>query len=345
MDLVLTSTAFPATQGKVDQRIDGREWLGLQCAVLRGTDLILNLAAGEYAPGTAMTRDDRLRWTCSSKVAITVLFAALHGEGLVDIDRLVDDYLPGFPRPITCAHLLSHTAGLAEAAEVPFLIPFHRTVSLVREHGVEPGFQVGEQRRYSSFANFAVLAAVAEAATGRGIAELIDTWALAPACAVDTGFAIDPARPDPTWIGDAGTLTPAVGEVIPEAAVAGIWPGAGLIGPANDLARLLRLLSPHSADRPRAATRFVTRRAPFTPCLRSGDTAEWGLGVVVGWSRFGRCASGDSFGHSGSRSSLVMHDPAHDITIAVISNTLSKSLVRSERVKPFVSAIYTDLGL
>jgi CubicO group peptidase (beta-lactamase class C family) len=347
--LTTTGLAFPRTQRQIDMRIGNREWLGMQAIVLLGAEPVLEIAAGEQVPGAAMTTDTGLRWTCSSKVATTILFAALEGERIVDIDAPVDDHLPGFsttkPATITCANLLNHSAGLAEEAEQPFLAPFGSAVARARDLGCQPDFRVGEERRYSSFANFAVLAAVAESATGRRFAELIDTYVFAPAGVLDTTFQPDRTLPDPTWIGKAGTITPALGELIPESARAAISPGTGLVGPAGDLARLIRLLSPHSADRPRAAARYVTRTAPFTPCLRSGDTAEWGLGVVVGWSRFGRCASEHTFGHAGCRSSLVLHDPDRDLTIAVISNTISTSLLRAERIKPFIPAIYADLGV
>jgi CubicO group peptidase (beta-lactamase class C family) len=337
--LSTTGLAFPRTQRQIEQRIGNREWLGMQCTVLLGNELVLDIAAGEQAPGVPMTTGIGLRWTCSSKVATTILFAALESERILDIDRPVDDYLSGFsatkPTTITCANLLNHSAGLAEEAEQPFLAPFGSVVALARELGCQPDFRVGEERMYSSFANFAVLAAVAESATGRRFAELVDTYVLAPACALDTAFQPDPNRPDPTWIGKAGALSPALG----------VSPGTGLVGPAGDLARVIRLLSPHSPDRPSTAARYVTRTAPFTACRRSGDTAEWGLGVVVGWSRFGRCASEHTFGHAGCRSSLVLHDPTHDLTIAVISNTISTSLLRAERIKPFIPAIYADLGL
>ena len=81
------------------------------------------------------------------------------------------------------------------------------------------------------------------------------------------------------------------------------------------------------------------------PCRRSGDTAEWGLGFVVGAARFGRCASAATFGHAGCRSSVVLHEPTHDLTIAIVGNTICTSLLRSERVKPFIPARYADLGL
>ncbi|HEX3779446.1 MAG TPA: serine hydrolase domain-containing protein [Pseudonocardiaceae bacterium] len=344
-----TRLAIPHVQRQIDQRIDKREWLGMQCTVLLGGQVVLDIAAGEHLPGVPMTTGTGLRWTCSSKVATTILFAALESERIVDIDRPVDDYLPGFSATkqttITCANLLNHSAGLAEEAEEPFLAPLGRVVARARDLGGQPDFRVGAERMYSSFANFAVLAAVAESATGRRFAELIDSYVFAPAGAVDTTFQPDRAQPDPTWIGNAGTLSPALGQLIPESARGAVLPGTGLVGPAGDLARVIRLLSPHSPDRPSAAARYVTRQAPFAPCRRSGDTAEWGLGVVVGWSRFGRCASDHTFGHAGCRSSLVLHDPGPDLTIAVISNTISTSLLRAERVKPFIPAIYADLGL
>lgn len=330
--------SFERTQRQVDRRIEGAEWLGMQCAVFRGAEPVLELAAGEREPGIPMSVHDPLRWTCSSKVVTSVLYARLVDTGVLTLDAPLHD----FASPVTCAHLLNHSAGLSEDAEEPFAEPYQLVAKRAASQPLHPGFVTGEQRRYSSFGSFAVLAELAERAAGRPFAELAAEQVFERSQAHGSGFTGTPAA---TWIGDEGRFESAVGELIPPHSTQSVFPGVGAHGPARDLARIVRTMSPHAADRPNSAPRFVTRTPPFTPCQRSGDTAEWGLGFVVGWSRFGRCASPESFGHAGCRSSLVMHDPRHDVTIAVVGNTISKSLVRSERVKPFIPAIYDDLGL
>jgi len=333
--------SFPSTSRQVGQRIDNREWLGLQCVALLGDRVVLDLAAGASSPGVPMTSDTPLRWTCSSKIVTAILFAVLEDSGLLDVEAPVHHYLPDFAdRRITCAHLLNHSAGLAEEAEQPFL-PRDVAVDLASTKPGQPDFVVGEDRMYSSFASFSVLAAVAEAATGSSFPDLADQHVFRRA-GVRPSFVDTTAV---TWIGDSGTFASAVGPLIPAASLGSVFPGTGCVGTALDLARLLRLMSVHSPLRPRSAAHYITRRAPFVPCRRSGDTAEWGLGFVVGPARFGRCASAATFGHAGCRSSVVLHDPAHDLTIAIVGNTISKSLLRSERVKPFIPALYADLGL
>jgi CubicO group peptidase (beta-lactamase class C family) len=325
---------WPLTSHQISQRISGREWLGMQVVALLGDEVALSLAAG------SVTADTPLRWTCSSKIITAVLFAVLEDSGAVDVEAPVSRYLPSFQdERITCAHLLNHSAGLAEEAEHPFL-PRDVAVDLACTKPGQPDFEVGEDRIYSSFANFSVLAAVAESATGSSFPDLVAAHVFSRA-GVHPSFVADAE----TWIGDAGAFSPAVGALIPASSVGSVFPGSSCVGTALDLARLLRLMSPHSPHHPESAARYVTRRAPFAPCRRSGDTAEWGLGLVVGPARFGRCASAATFGHAGCRSSVVLHDPAHDLTFAVVGNTISKSLHRSERVKPFIPAIYADLGL
>lgn len=329
--------SFERTHRQVAQRIEGGEWLGMQCIVMRGAEPVLELAAGEREPGVPMTVHDRLRWTCSSKVVTSVLYARLVDAGVLTLDTPLSD----FAFPLNCAHLLNHSAGLTEDAEEPFAEPYQLVAKRAASQPLHPGFLVGEQRRYSSFGNAAVLADTAERAAGRPFQELAAAEVFDRSGAHDSGFTGTPA---PAWIGDAGSFDPAVGELIPPHSTGSVFPGVGAHGPARDLARIVRTMSPHATDRPNSAERFVTRTPPFTPCQRSGDTAEWGLGFVVGWSRFGRCASPVSFGHAGCRSSLVMHDPRHDLTIAVVGNTISRSTLRGQRVKPFIPAIYDDLG-
>ncbi len=336
----MVAVTFPNTSRQVDQRIDNREWLGLQCVALFGDDIVLDLAAGASAPGVAMTADTPLRWTCSSKIVTAILFAVLEDAGLVDVEAPVQHYLPDFAdHRVTCAHLLNHSAGLAEESEQPYL-PRDVAVDLASTKPGQLDFVVGEERMYSSFGSFSVLAAVAEAAAGSSFTDLADAHVFHRA-GVHPSFFSTAA----TWIGDASTFTPAVGPLIPADSLGSVFPGTGCVGTALELARLIRLMSVHSPLRPRSAARYVTRQAPFVPCRRSGDTAEWGLGFVVGPARFGRCASSATFGHAGCRSSVVLHDPAHDLTVAIVGNTISKSLHRSERVKPFIPALYADLGL
>lgn len=334
---------FERTMAQVDKRIEGGEWRGLQCVVLRGEEPVLELAAGQHRPGVEMTAHDRLRWTCSSKVVTAVLCARLADAGLLDLHAPI----PGFAREdaageITAARLLNHSAGLSETAEEPYLAPYELVAKLAMTEPPHPDFVPGKQRRYSSFANFATLAWLTEQATGRPFTELAAEYVFEPSGATSSGFTGEPA---PTWINESGQFRDALGELIPADSLDEVFPGVGCSGPARDLARVVRELSPHSVRRGAHAGEFVTRTAPFVPCDRSGDTAEWGLGFVVGWSRFGRCVSPNSFGHAGCRSSLTMHDPAHDLTVAIIGNTISTSLLRSERVKPFIPAIYDDLEL
>ena len=326
---------FSLTDRQIAQRVDNGEWLGMQCVAMLGEEVVLDIAAGQSSFGVPMTSDTPLRWTCSSKVVTAILLARLEEEGALDVELPVREYLPDFPEAITCAHLLNHSAGLSEEAEEPFLARDVAVDRATTKPG-QPDFAVGRDRMYSSFANFAVLAAVAEAATGKDFLELVDSRVLNGA-----SFLGESA---PTWIGDGGQFAPAVGELIPHRSLGTVLPGTGCVGTASQLAELVRVMSPHFSDRPRSAEKYVTRRAPFVPCRRSGDTAEWGLGFVVGRARFGRRASADTYGHAGCRSSVVLHDPAHDLTIAIVSNTISKSMVRSERVKPFIPAIYADLG-
>lgn len=331
---------FPLTLRQVSQRISHREWLGMQVVALLGDEVVLSLAAGSASPGVPMTAATPLRWTCSSKIVTAILFALLEDAGVLSVEDPVSLHLPAFQHShVTCSQLLNHTAGLAEEAEHPFL-PRDRTVDLAGTKPLQPDFTVGSDRIYSSFANFSVLAAVAESATGLSFTDLVATNVF-PRADVHPSYQADAA----TWIGDAGTFTPAVGPLIPPDSLDSMFPGTSCVGTALELARLLRLMSPHSPLRPLSAPHYASRRPPYVPCRRSGDTAEWGLGLVVGPARFGRCSSAATFGHAGCRSSVVLHDPAHDLTIAVLGNTISRSLHRSERVKPFIPAIYADLGL
>ncbi|MFB9464704.1 serine hydrolase domain-containing protein [Streptomyces cinereospinus] len=159
-------------------------------------------APGEVRVRTAGVRDRvsgapmdiraRFRIGSVSKTFSSVVLLQLADEGRVELDRPVDDYLPGLlpDDRITVRHLLTHRSGLADYTEAMF----HRTVpgfeavrnrvfsyqelvglSLAAPRTTEPGVAY----KYSN-TNFVVVGMLIEKLTGRPVAEAYDSRIVKP---------------------------------------------------------------------------------------------------------------------------------------------------------------------
>jgi hypothetical protein len=81
---------------------------------------------------------------------------------------------------------------------------------------------------------------------------------------------------------------------------------------------------------------------------------DWGLGMIPNNRRYGvetvpygygRYASDDSFGHSGSQSSVAFADSRRGLVVAVVLNGTCGERQHQPRMRAVVEAIYEDLGL
>jgi CubicO group peptidase (beta-lactamase class C family) len=81
---------------------------------------------------------------------------------------------------------------------------------------------------------------------------------------------------------------------------------------------------------------------------------DWGLGFMVNSNRygantvpygFGKHASDETFGHSGSQSSVAFADPTHRLVVAWVCNGMPGERKHQARAREINSAIYEDLNL
>ncbi|MEV6712278.1 serine hydrolase domain-containing protein [Lentzea sp. NPDC051208] len=84
---------------------------GAQVAVLTGGE-IRDESAGVSSTGDQVTSDSAFRVGSITKIWTATLVQRLVDEGLLDPDRPVCRYLPGFAPSLTARHLLTHTGGL-----------------------------------------------------------------------------------------------------------------------------------------------------------------------------------------------------------------------------------------
>ncbi|WP_217554935.1 serine hydrolase [Streptomyces sp. GbtcB6] len=167
-----------------------------------GTDGVWRGSAGvhDLASGRAADPDARFRAGSTTKVVTAAAVLKLAAQGRIDLDRPVQQYLPGMftPafQPITVRQLLNHTSGIPEgdgwgnSFEAQYA---HRFDTLTPQQVVRsavakgPEFAPGTRQDYLNI-NYTVLGLLIEKVTGRSYASVAERLVLRPAGMRDTYF-------------------------------------------------------------------------------------------------------------------------------------------------------------
>ena len=124
-----------------------------------------------------------------SKQFTAFIIMSLVEQGRLRLDDDVHKYLPelpGYPRPVTIRHLLTHTSGLRDYLQLfplegvqfeAVVTPGDALAMLVRQHGVN--FSAGEEFEYSN-SNYFLLSQVAERIIGHSLATLLNERVFGP---------------------------------------------------------------------------------------------------------------------------------------------------------------------
>jgi CubicO group peptidase (beta-lactamase class C family) len=152
-----------------------------------GTLTLLAEGAADRTTGRAVTSDDPVRIASVSKLIVALGVMRMVEAGQLDLDRDVSNYLgwtlrnPNAPgTPITLRKLLSHRAGLRDAAD--YVIPLGDTLKarLARPSAwVAPEADGRFAFEYGNI-NFPVIASVMEAASGERFDRLMTRLVFAP---------------------------------------------------------------------------------------------------------------------------------------------------------------------
>ena len=259
--------------------------------------------------------------------SIAKILTALAVLRLVDAERLsVEDRLGAFvPIPdaeqITLHQLLSNTSGIADhitredAAEWcgrPHTLP--ELLELIAE--APPLFAPGKRFSYSN-ANWALLAAVLESATGHPFAGALTDLVLTPLQLTRTTVGTD----HPLVPGSVSGYQLQEDSLRPAAHIdLSVEIGAGgLYSTVGDLHHLSSALTRDGFLTPETRGRMTT---PVTQSAEPDASTGYGLGVMTGHS-FGRAWLGHSGGTFGFSSFLTHYPgavPRKDATIVVLSN-------------------------
>lgn len=347
--------------GVLDRAIAEQRLVGVVVLVARDGKLVYRRAAGlaDREANRPMTEDAVFRFSSVTKPFVSAALMRLVEQGKIKLDAPVTAYLPNFKPKladgtapvITLRQLLTHTAGLTYGLAEGPSHPYHQLgvsdgidlsgISLdenVRRIGQAPlGFAPGSRWRYSVAID--VLGDVIEKATGKPLPQVVAETVTLPLGLKDAGFvAKAPARlatpyanaqPAPVRMTDNqdAPIGPTAVRFAPSRALhSEEFPsgGAGMVGTAADVLKLLETIRKGGAPILKAATvAEMTKDQVGQQAATQGP--GWGFGY--GWAVLddpaiaktpqgaGTLAWGGVYGHN------WFVDPVNRLTVVLMSNT------------------------
>jgi CubicO group peptidase (beta-lactamase class C family) len=348
--------------GVLEQGIADGTHIGAQLYVSHRGAVVADVALGRARADVEMRTDSLMTWFSMTKAVTAIAVAQQWERGAIDVEDPVMRHLPEFgvagKEEITIRHLLTHTAGLANADAILDGTPWReaRAENLARIYAAVPDYEPGTRAGYHAAAGMSVLGEVVARVSGvpydRYVREEI----------------FGPLGMDDCWVGMPGDRYDAYGERIgfmhvttgaPERlrgmdsarALAEPMPGANGRGPVNQLGRLYEMLLGGGTREgvrvlsPVTVAAISARHRTGMLDENYGVVMDWGLGLVVDWYATGRYSSRRAFGHGGHQSSVAFCDPEHDLVVAVVCNGMPGRERHSARLDAISSAVYVDLGI
>jgi CubicO group peptidase (beta-lactamase class C family) len=343
---------------------------GAQLYVSVRGETLTDFALGEARPGTPMRPDTLTLWLSSGKPIAAVAIAQLWEQGALSLDDLVARFIPEFARQgkeaVTVRHLLTHTAGFRSADKTPEDLAWDETIARICETPLEPDWTPGQKAGYQVSSSWFLLGEIVRRLDGRPFDRYVRQRIFEPLGLNNSWVGIPPEsfraygdRIGFMYLSERGELQPHPTWNTGEACAA-CRPGSNARGPIRDLAKFYEALTVGGASGP---SRMLLRETIqiLTTRHRIGlfdhtfhHTLDWGLGFLINSNRYGtdtvpygygRHASEDAFGHSGSQSSCAFADPKHGLAVAWICNGQPGEPRHQKRARELNTAIYEDLGL
>jgi CubicO group peptidase (beta-lactamase class C family) len=321
--------------------IDAGSFAGAALLVARGGRLLIEHYAGQAAPG--LPAGPATLWPIASisKVYTAAMIMRLVELGELTLNTLVCQVLPAFQgagrEHIRLRHLLTHTAGLIyESPEMEARLAARTPMPALIAEALEarPQSRPGTALAYADY-HYLLAGHMAEVATGRPYARLVQSLVLEPAGLHATFLPPDPA--------DHGRIARVRG-VLAEGSEGAMYnspyalglahPAFGVVATAADLLRFALHFAPggpriHCETTVRAMTSDQTGgvpgRHPSMQGFGEGARMSWGLGWALQTAElpalFSELLSFRCFGHGGASGCQLVIDPELDLVVSIITNT------------------------
>jgi D-alanyl-D-alanine carboxypeptidase len=327
-------------QQLVDTWSEQNDPVGVSAAVLYPDgDLWLGTAGfADRAARVPISPTDRFEIASLTKTFMSALTLRLAEQGVVELDQPIIGLLPSFPAAdvITIRMLLGHRAGVfdptSQLVTDRFGPPDPERVFTPQElldaaAAGTPVFTPGTAHDYSN-ANYWVLAACLEAATGERVATLLDEQVIRPAGLTDT-LLFDDSLPDVTVVNaykdlDLDGIEDPMGTRPLPGLVTPAWTAGGMISTSTDLVHFLDAL--------------------FSGNLLTDDSLTAMLDTNSGGGTYalGIYRANGRWGHDGGIAgylSAAFHDPSTGVTVAVLTNRFGPDAPQADALAPTLAAL------
>ena len=252
-----------------------------------------------------------------SKPMTATAVMKLAEEGRLDLDAPVSRYCPDFPEkpwPVTSRQLLCHQGGvrhyrLGEQPITRRFLSLTEGLALFRDDPL--AFEPGTKVLYTTY-GYTVLGCVAASAAARPFLSLLQETVFGPAgmaaTRVDDVRELIPNRAQ-------GYVRHPQGQLLNSALAdtSNKVPGAGLVGPAPDVARFGTALLTGRLVSPATLRQMLTRQK-----TRGGRVTGFGLGLTVG-TRGGRVEAWQTGGQERVSTVLFLR-PDDGLSVAILAN-------------------------
>jgi CubicO group peptidase (beta-lactamase class C family) len=347
----------------LEQGIADGTHIGAQLYVSRGGAVVADVALGMARSDVEMQTDSLMTWFSMTKAVTSIAVAQQWERGALDPDDAVMCHIPEFggagKEAVTIRHLLTHTAGLANADGILQGTPWResRADNLARIYAATPEYPPGTRAGYHAAAGMSVLGEVVASVSGVPYDRYVREEIFGPLGMHDCWIGLPKDRYEAygerigymhTTSGDAPERLRGLdsADVLAEP-----MPGANGRGPMNQLGRFYEMLVGHGTRdgvrvlSPVTVSAISARHRTEMLDETYGVVMDWGLGLVVDWYATGRYSSRRAFGHGGHQSSVAFCDPEHDLVVAVVCNGMPGRERHSARLDAISSAVYIDLGI
>lgn len=345
-----------------------RGWhVGVQLAVWRNGEPIVDYADGIARANVAMRTDSLMPWFSGTKLVTSVAVAQLVERNLLDLDApvvsVVPEFAPHGKDRVTLRHVLTHTGGfrrLAGSTEL-FTGGIDPTALLQRTYDAPLEWDPGERAGYHPVTGFHVVGEMIRRVDGRELGDYYAEEIFEPLGMADSWLALSPARAaaygDRIVVMHDTTVSPP--EPRPQNAFDWPLPSSSGIGPVNELVRVAEALrrggelDGERILRPETVALITARHRVGMKDETFGAVIDWGLGPMVNSIQYtgkpapygyGEAASPDTFGHGGMQSSIVFADPLAGLSVAFACNGMPGEAVNHRRTQPVLTALYRDLS-
>lgn len=348
LDPARLQRAFGLVQGWLDEQVV----TGVSAAVVRHGQV-----AGTFYGGDA-SATSLFHLASIGKPMAALAVMLLVEQGLIALDDPVERILPAFAGPerqaITTRHLLSHTSGLAQDADLSDVPPGADTATELRTYlHARPVVPIGSKVEYSNV-GYGLLGLIVEAVSGQRFASFMRERLFQPA-GMENAYLAPPDEVADRIVHVDGTPDPGSPYERFNSAHARrqTHPAGHIVGNALDVAQFFQVFLDGGRANGVQLAAPATVRAMITnqtDGLRGGiegfmtwEQCAWGLGFDLRGSKrphfSGEYTSPGTFGHTGVAGTFAWADPASGLVCVMLANRMLYNSWNASRWSRFSTAV------